>query len=61
MHTAQIKAYQSMTPEQKLQITLRLYYSAKELKAAWLRQLHTEWSDEKIEHAVRESFANARS
>ena len=50
-----------MSPEQKLEASMNLYYSAKELKYAWLSQLHSEWSDQKIKQAVREAFINARS
>ena len=50
-----------MTPHQKLQAAMNLYYSARQLKAAWIRQLHKDWSDKKVEEAVREIFANARS
>ena len=37
MHPEQKKAYQAMTPEKKLQLALDLYYSAREIKAAWLK------------------------
>jgi hypothetical protein len=50
-----------MTPEQKLRLAMNLYYSAWEIKAAWLRELHKDWSDEQIEQAVREIFVNARN
>ena len=50
-----------MTPGQKLEAAMSLYYSAKELKRAWLRQNHTEWSDERIEEAVREAFFSPES
>ena len=50
-----------MSPQQKLEATMNLYYSAKELKSAWFSQLHSDWSDQKIEQAVREAFVNARS
>ena len=50
-----------MSPQQKLQAALNLYYSARKLKAAWLRQNHPEWSEEQIEQAVTEVFANART
>lgn len=50
-----------MTPEQKLKLALQLYYSARQLKAAWLREIHKDWSEEQIEQAVREIFANAGS
>jgi hypothetical protein len=50
-----------MTPEQKLRLAMNLYYSAWEIKAAWLRELHKDWSDKQIEQAVREIFVNARN
>jgi hypothetical protein len=36
MHSEQKRIFQSMAPEQKLNIALRLYYSARELKMAGL-------------------------
>ena len=50
-----------MTPEQKLRLALDLYYSAKKIKAAGLKEHHHEWSAEKINHKVREIFLNARA
>jgi len=50
-----------MTPEQKLAAAMNLYYSARRLKSAWLRQEHKDWSDEQVEAAVREAFVNART
>ena len=50
-----------MTPQQKLEVAMNLYYSARELKSAWVRQLHRDWSDQQVEEAVREVFVNARS
>ena len=50
-----------MSPQQKLEVAMSLYYSAKEFKKAWLRQNNIKWSDQKIEQAVREIFADARS
>ncbi|HIJ67404.1 MAG TPA: hypothetical protein HPP87_03340 [Planctomycetes bacterium] len=37
-----------MIPQQKLDLAMRLYYSARELKSAWLHQLHGDWSDQQI-------------
>ena len=48
-----------MTPQQKLEVAMNLYYSARELKSAWIRQLHEDWSDQQVEEAVREIFVNA--
>jgi len=50
-----------MTPQQKLEVAMNLYYSARELKAAWVRQLHEDWSDQQVAEAVREVFVNAGS
>jgi hypothetical protein len=49
-----------MTPEKKLQVALDLYYSAKALKAAGLKQQLPEWSTEKIRQKVREIVLYAR-
>jgi hypothetical protein len=51
-----VKILQRMTPAQKLRAAERLYWSARQLKAAWLRQQHPEWSDERIECEVRDAF-----
>lgn len=61
MHPEQKRIFQAMTPEQKLEVTLRLYYSAKELKAAALRAQHPDWSGEEIQEKVREIFLYART
>lgn len=45
-----------MTPEQKLQAAMRLYWSARELKAAAFRAEHPEWSEQQIAKAVRDVF-----
>ena len=48
-----------MTPEQKLEASMSLYHSARNLKAAWFRHLHSDWSEEQVEQAVRDVFAKA--
>jgi len=50
-----------MMPSQKLHLAMRLYYSAWELKSAWLRHLHKDWSDEQIRQEVKRIFTNAGS
>jgi len=49
------------TPEQKLLLSLRLYYSAYELKIASLKNFHPELSDREIEEQVKKIFSHARS
>jgi hypothetical protein len=50
-----------MTPEQKLRVALDLYYSARELKAAGLKNQHPEWSEDDVRQKVREVFLYARA
>lgn len=45
-----------MSPEQKLRAAMRLYWSARVLKAAALREQHRDWSEERIQAAVRQFF-----
>jgi hypothetical protein len=49
-----------LTPAAKLRAALRLYWSARRLKAAALRQQHPEWNPAQIEQATREAFRYAR-
>ena len=52
----QVEIFRRMTPEQKLRAAERLYWSARELKSAWFRQEHPEWSEEQVKKAVRDAF-----
>jgi len=61
MIALQKKIYQSMTPEEKLKIALRLYYSARQLKAAALHHEHPNWTKKEIQKKVREIFLYART
>lgn len=53
----QVAIFRRMTPEQKLRAAERLYWSARELKAAWFRHEHPEWTEAEVEKAVRDAFA----
>lgn len=61
MHSQQIRIYKSMAPEQKLQIALRLYYSARRLKLESLRVQHPDWTERALDEKVRELFLYARN
>jgi hypothetical protein len=61
METESQKILRAMTPSQKLRAAERLYYSARQLKAAALRAQHPDWTDEAIQQAVRQIFLYARS
>ncbi len=52
----QVEIFRRMTPEQKLRAAERLYWSARELKAAGFRAQHPEWSEAQVEKAVRDVF-----
>jgi hypothetical protein len=45
-----------MTPAQKLEASMRLYWSARKLKAAGIRAEHPEWSEAEVAAAVRAAF-----
>ena len=61
MHPEQKRIYQSMTPEQKVNIVFDLYHAARQMKSAYLKKRHPDWTDEMIEQKVREIFLYAGS
>ena len=61
MKTEAQKILQAMSPAQKLRAAERLYYSARQLKAAALRAKHPDWTDEAVREAVRQILLYARS
>jgi hypothetical protein len=50
-----------MTSEQRLQLAERLYWEARELKAAGVRMQHPDWSEEQVKAEVRRIFIHART
>ena len=56
-----METHKKHTPEQKLFLSLKLYYAAKELKTAALKKFHPELSEAEIKEKVREIFLYARS
>lgn len=55
------KRFKDFSPEKKLELSMQLYYSAKELKRAALKQIHPDWNDVQIEKEVRRIFMYART
>ncbi len=55
-----IRILRAMTPEQKLRAASNLYWGARDLKAAWLRAQHPEWTEGQVQKAVRDAFLYAR-
>jgi len=50
-----------MTPAQRLEAAVRLYWSARELKAAMVRSQHPEWTEAQVAEAVKRAFMYART
>lgn len=54
-----VAALRSLSGEQKLRTAFALYWSARNLKAAALREQHPDWSPEQIQQQVKEIFLHA--
>ena len=48
-----------MTGEQKIRSAFRLYWSARKLKAARLREVHPQWTEAQIQEEVKRLFLHA--
>ncbi len=51
--------FASMTAEKKLGLSLTLYYTARELKRAWLKLQHPEWDKATLDGKLTEIFKHA--
>jgi len=61
MREIQVEIYRKMSPQKKLEIAFGLYKVARELKAAGLRMVHTDWTEGQIRKEVTRIFLNART
>jgi uncharacterized protein len=50
------KRFAGMTPEKKLQLSMKLYWEARELMAAGFRARKPDWTEEQIQEEVRKRF-----
>jgi len=57
----QIAALRAMTGLRRLRLAEQLYWSARKMKAAGLRSQHPDWSESRLNEAVRELFSHART
>ena len=56
-HTPEyIATLRRMTGAQKLRTAFQLYWGARKIKAARLRQQHPEWSEDQVQQRVKEIF-----
>ena len=49
----------TMSGEQKLKTAFAMYWSARKLKAAFIRQQHPDWTEEAVQQRVKEIFMYA--
>ncbi len=56
-----IAALRRMTGAQKVKAAFQLYWSARKIKAARLRQVHPDWTEEEIRKEVTRIFLHART
>jgi hypothetical protein len=54
-------ALQRLSGAQKLASAFAMYRAARRLKRAAVRELHPDWTDERVEKEVREIFLHART
>ena len=57
----QIAALRAMTGLRRWHLAERLYWSARKMKAAGLRSQHPDWSEARLNEAVRQIFSHART
>lgn len=48
-----------MTPQKKHDVMVAMYWSAREIKANWLRSIHPEWTEAQVQKTVRDAFLYA--
>ena len=49
-----------MTPAERWKAACDLYWSARRLKTAYVRQQHPEWSEEQVALEVKRAFMHVR-
>jgi hypothetical protein len=57
----QLDALRRLTPGQRYRASRGLYWTLRRHKAAFLRSLHPDWDDERVESEVRRIFLHART
>ncbi|MBL8715978.1 MAG: hypothetical protein JNL79_08275 [Myxococcales bacterium] len=52
--------FRRMTPGERWMAAQRLYWSARRLKAAHVRSIHPDWTEEQVQANVKEIFMHVR-
>jgi len=53
--------FKNFSPQKKLDLSMQLYFSAKELKRSALKHFHPTWDENKIEDELKRIFLHART
>jgi hypothetical protein len=61
MNEIQINIFKKMSAEEKIHLSMRLYWSARQLREAALRKFHPGWSEQKIKTEIRKDLSNVRT
>jgi hypothetical protein len=54
-----VATLQRLSGEQKLRTATAMYWSARKLKAARVRELHPDWTEEQVQEEVKRIFMHA--
>ena len=57
----QLEALRRLTPEARYRASREMYWTLRRHKAAFLRSLHADWSEQEVEAEVRRIFMDART
>jgi len=57
----EIKILRAMASQKRLQVAFDLYRTVYQLKGAWLRHIHPDWSRQQIDIALREALLYEKS
>ena len=52
----QLERLRQMSPSERWDAAKQLYWSMRRMKSAYLRTRHPEWSEERVQQAVKEAF-----
>jgi hypothetical protein len=57
----QLEAFRRLTPEERYRASRDMYWTLRRHKAAFLRSLHVDWSEEQVMAEVLRIFRGART
>ena len=57
----QIAVFRAMPGVRRLRLAEQLYWSARKMKAAFLRSQHPDWPEPRVNDEVRRIFSHART